>query len=45
MRICLIGDSSEPLDEGMKKVTRSLEMALNQHCEVLVLNPLQAMLL
>jgi glycosyltransferase involved in cell wall biosynthesis len=43
MRVCMIGDASEPLDEGMKKTTHSLASAIAKHCDVLVLNPLQAL--
>jgi glycosyltransferase involved in cell wall biosynthesis len=42
MRICVIGDASEPLDEGMKKTTYALSTALSKYCDVLVLNPLKA---
>lgn len=41
MRVCIVGDASEPLDEGMKKTTHSLARALAEHCDVLVLDPLQ----
>ncbi len=43
MRLCVIGDACEPLDEGMKKTTYALSNALAQHCDVLTLNPLQVM--
>lgn len=42
MRVCIVGDTSEPHDEGMKKTTHSLAQALARHCDVLVLNPLRA---
>lgn len=41
MRICIIGDNSAPIDEGMKKVTDELSKALENHCDVIVLNPLE----
>jgi glycosyltransferase involved in cell wall biosynthesis len=41
MRVCIIGDVSEPLDEGMKKTTHALSTALSKYCDVLVLNPLR----
>lgn len=41
MRVCIIGNSSEPLDEGMKKITAELANALSKHCDIIVLNPLE----
>ena len=42
MHVCIIGDASEPLDEGMKKTTAKLAEALGLYCDVLVLNPLES---
>jgi glycosyltransferase involved in cell wall biosynthesis len=42
MRVCVIGDASRPLDEGMKKTTHALASALAKQCDVLVLNPFDA---
>lgn len=42
MRVCIIGDQTPPLDEGMKKTTASLAAALAARSEILVLNPLSA---
>lgn len=42
MRVCIVGDRSMPLDEGMKKTTYALVNALSRRCDVLALNPLEA---
>lgn len=42
MRLCLIGDTREPLDEGMKKTAYHLAKALSAYCDLLVLNPFDA---
>lgn len=42
MRVCIVGDVTEPLDEGMKKVAYELASALAEHCDVQVLSPLKA---
>lgn len=43
MRVCIIGDASEPLDEGMKKTTHALARGIAQYCDVLILNPCKAL--
>ncbi len=40
MRVCIVGNHSMPLDEGMKKTTYALVSALSRRCDVLALNPL-----
>jgi glycosyltransferase involved in cell wall biosynthesis len=42
VRVCVLGDVTEPLDEGMKKVTHALASALAEYCDVQILNPLSA---
>lgn len=41
MRVCIVGDHSLPLDEGMKKTMHALVSALSRRCDVLALNPLE----
>jgi len=43
VRVCLVGDTRQPLDEGMKKTSYHLARALAAYCEVLVLNPFDAL--
>ena len=42
MKICMVGDNSFPLDEGMKKTTASLVNVVSKGFDTLVLNPLDA---
>ncbi len=42
MRICLIGDDTPPLDEGMKNTTYALVKFLDRHADVIRLSPLRA---
>lgn len=41
MRVCIIGDNSAPLDEGMKKVTAEILNVLQHRCNPIILNPLK----
>lgn len=43
MQVCIIGDATEPLDEGMKKVTFALTRGLSECCDVRLLSPLEAL--
>ena len=43
MRVCILGDITPPIDEGMKRVTLEIAHAMQAHAKVKVLNPLDAM--
>lgn len=42
MKVCLIGDVSGNIDEGMKKMTYNIHNYLSQHVDILLLNPYSA---
>lgn len=42
MRICIVGDTSGNIDEGMKKIAHNIHRELSKHDDVIIVNPLEA---